>query len=51
MLTTIQRTIVHTKAIHIYNSLQPTLKPKIVKEYVFAYASKVAERKSQLPIE
>lgn len=26
------------KAIHICNSHQPTLQPKIAKEYVFAYA-------------
>ena len=26
------------KAIHIYNSLKPTHKPKIAKEYVFANA-------------
>ncbi|EDM42845.1 hypothetical protein SCB49_14720 [unidentified eubacterium SCB49] len=35
------------KAIHICNSLQPTHKPKIAKEYVFANARKFAERKSQ----
>jgi len=35
------------KAIHICNSLKPTHKPKIAKEYVFANASKFAERKSQ----
>ena len=35
------------KAIHICNSLQPPHKPKIAKEYVFANASKFAERKSQ----
>jgi hypothetical protein len=35
------------KAIHIYNSLRPTHKPKIVKEYVFANASKFAERKAR----
>ncbi len=28
------------KAIHICNSHQPTLKPKIAKEYVFANADK-----------
>jgi len=35
------------KAIHICNSLQPPHKPKIAKKYVFANASKFAERKSQ----
>ncbi len=35
------------KAIHICNSLQPSHKPKIAKEYVFANATKFAERKSQ----
>ena len=34
------------KAIHICNSLQPPHKPKIAKEYVFANASKFAERKA-----
>ncbi len=33
------------KAIHICNSLQPPHKPKIAKEYVFANASKFAEKK------
>jgi len=33
------------KAIHICNSLQPKHNPKIAKEYVFANASKFAERK------
>jgi len=33
------------KAIHICNSLQPMLKPKIAKEYVFANAENQAERK------
>jgi hypothetical protein len=32
------------KAIHICNSHQPTLKPKIAKEYVFANAENQAER-------
>jgi len=36
------------KAIHICNSHQPKLKPKIAKEYVFANAVNQAERKSQL---
>ena len=36
------------KAIHICNSLQPTHKPKIAKEYVFANASKFAERKASV---
>ena len=36
------------KVIHICNSLQPPHKPKIAKEYVFANASKFAEKKSQL---
>ncbi len=30
--------ICHAKAIHICNSLQPMLKPKIAKEYIFANA-------------
>jgi hypothetical protein len=33
------------KAIHIYNSLQLLHKPRIVKEYGFANASKFAETK------
>ncbi len=33
------------KAIHICNSLQPTHKPKIAKEYVFAHAENQVERK------
>jgi hypothetical protein len=33
------------KAIHICNSLQPTRKPKIAKEYGFANAENQAERK------
>ena len=33
------------KAIHICNSHQPSLKPKIAKEYVFANAENQAERK------
>jgi hypothetical protein len=33
------------KAIHICNSLQPPQKSKIAKEYVFANASKFAEKK------
>jgi hypothetical protein len=32
------------KAIHICNSHQPTLKPKIAKEYVFVNAENQAER-------
>ena len=36
------------KAIHICNSLKPPHKPKIAKEYVFANASKFAERKASL---
>jgi hypothetical protein len=32
------------KALHICNSHQPTLKPKITKEYVFANAENKAER-------
>jgi hypothetical protein len=32
------------KAIHIWNSHQPTLQPKIAKEYVFANAENQAER-------
>jgi hypothetical protein len=32
------------KAIHICNSHQPTHKPKIAKEYVFANAENQAER-------
>jgi hypothetical protein len=35
------------KAIHIYNSLQPPHKPKIAKEYVFANASKFAEKSTK----
>jgi len=31
------------KAIHICNSLQPKHKPKIAKEYVFAYAENQSE--------
>jgi hypothetical protein len=34
------------KAIHICNSHQPTLKPKIAKEYVFANADKLERRRS-----
>ncbi len=33
------------KAIHICNSHQPTLQPKIAKEYVFANADRRAKRK------
>ena len=33
------------KAIHICNSLQPTRKPKIAKEYVFANADGVKNKK------
>ena len=33
------------KAIHICNSHQPTLKPKIAKEYVFANANKTERKK------
>ena len=33
------------KAIHICNSHQPMLKPKIAKEYVFANAENQAERR------
>ena len=33
------------KAIHICNSLQPTHKPKIAKEYVFANATNRTENK------
>jgi|TARA_B110000240_G_C13452669_1_gene433216 hypothetical protein len=36
------------KAIHIYNSLKPTHKPKIAKEYDFANASKFAEIKASV---
>ncbi len=36
------------KAIHICNSLQPTHKPKIAKEYVFANASEFEERKASV---
>jgi hypothetical protein len=32
------------KAIHICNSHQPTLKPKIAKEYVFANATNRTEK-------
>tara|TARA_B110000240_G_scaffold164602_1_gene184985 strand:- start:34 stop:300 length:267 start_codon:yes stop_codon:yes gene_type:complete len=35
------------KAIHICNSLQPPHKPKIAKEYVFANASKFAEKSTK----
>jgi adenine-specific DNA-methyltransferase len=35
------------KAIHICNSLQPTHKPKIAKEYVFANASKFVEKSTK----
>jgi len=35
------------KAIHICNSLKPTHKPKIAKEYAFANAELQTERKSQ----
>ena len=35
------------KAIHICNSHQPSLHPKIAKEYVFANASKFVERKAR----
>jgi hypothetical protein len=31
------------KAIHIFNSLKPTQKPKIAKGYVFVNASKFAK--------
>ena len=33
------------KAIHICNSHQPMLKPKIAKEYVFSNAEKQSERR------
>ena len=33
------------KAIHICNSLQPTQKPKIAKEYVSAYATNRTKNK------
>lgn len=33
------------KAIHIYNSHQPTLQPKIAKEYVFANAETRPKKK------
>jgi hypothetical protein len=33
------------KAIHICNSLQPTQKPKIAKEYVFANADRQKKKK------
>jgi hypothetical protein len=36
------------KDIHICNSHQPKLKPKIAKEYVFANAENQAKQKSQL---
>lgn len=35
------------KAIHICNSLQPTHKPKIAKEYAFASASKFVEKSTK----
>jgi len=37
------------KAIHICNSHQPTLKPKIAKEYVFANADKRKKKKYDCP--
>jgi hypothetical protein len=36
------------KAIHIGKSHQPTHKPKLAKEYVFANASKFAVRKASV---
>jgi len=36
------------KAIHIYNSLQPTRKPKIAKEYVLPMLKTKLNGKSQL---
>ena len=37
------------KAIPICNSHQPTLQPKIAKEYVFAYADRRAKKKYDCP--
>ena len=37
------------KAIHICNSLQPMLKPKIAKEYVFANADRRTKKKYDCP--
>ncbi len=37
------------KAIHICNSHQPTLQPKIAKEYVFANADKRKKKKYDCP--
>jgi len=39
------------KAIHICNSLQPTHKPKIAKEYVFANAISRAKKNNESTIE
>ncbi len=37
------------KAIHICNSHQPKLKPKIAKEYVFANADRQTKKKYDCP--
>ena len=37
------------KAIHICNSHQPSLKPKIAKEYVFANANRRTKKKYDCP--
>ena len=37
------------KAIHICNSHQPTLQPKIAKEYVFANAGRLTKKKYDCP--